>query len=60
MSTEEVVKARSIADATVATLRSFEIPATPANYAIWYEYHAGLSPNLQKTIDVMISNDARR
>jgi diguanylate cyclase len=59
MSTEEVVKARSIADATVATLRSFEIPATPANYAIWYEYHAGLSPNLQKTIDVMISNDAR-
>jgi diguanylate cyclase len=58
MSTEEVVNARSIADSTIATLRSFEIPATPANYAIWYEYHAGLSPNLQKTIDVIISNDA--
>jgi diguanylate cyclase len=39
-------------------MQRFEIPATPANYAIWYEYHAGLSPNLQRTIDVLISNNA--
>jgi diguanylate cyclase len=36
----------------------FTIPATPANYAIWYEYHAGQSPNLQRTIDVLLSNGA--
>jgi diguanylate cyclase len=58
MSVDEVVRARSIADAVTATLQRFEMPATPANYAIWYEYHAGQSPNLQRTIDVLISNNA--
>ncbi|MGA2674676.1 MAG: GGDEF domain-containing protein [Terracidiphilus sp.] len=42
----------------MATLERFGVPATPANYAIWYEYHAGQSPNLQRTIDVLISNQA--
>ena len=55
----EVVKAQSIADSALATLYKLELPATPANYAIWYEYHAGLNPNLQRTIDVILSNDAR-
>ena len=54
----EALKARNIADSTLATLRQYDIAATPANYAIWYEYHAGLSPNLQRTIDVLISNRA--
>jgi len=58
MSVEEVVKARSIADSAIATMHKLLIPATPANYAIWYEYHAGESPNLQRTIDVLISNNA--
>jgi diguanylate cyclase len=42
----------------MAMLERFDIPATPANFAIWYEYHAGQSPNLQRTIDVLISNQA--
>jgi diguanylate cyclase len=58
MSVEEVAKARSVADSAIATMSRLEIPATPANYAIWYEYHAGLSPNLQRTIDVLLSNNA--
>jgi len=58
MSQEEVVTARSIAASTMAMLERFDIPATPANFAIWYEYHAGQSPNLQRTIDVLISNQA--
>lgn len=58
MSQEEVVTARSIAASAMATLERFGVPATPANYAIWYEYHAGQSPNLQRTIDVLISNQA--
>jgi len=57
MSVDEVVQARSIADSAIATMRRFEIPATPANYAIWFEYHAGLSPNLRRTIDILISNN---
>lgn len=58
MSTEEVAKAKAISSSAIATLEQFEIPATPANYAIWYEYHAGQSPNLQRTIDVIVSNRA--
>lgn len=57
MTADEVIKARSIADSAIATMQRFEIPATPANYAIWYEYHTGLSPNLKRTIDVLISNN---
>jgi diguanylate cyclase len=56
MSVEDVTQSRSIADSAIGTMERFEIPATPANYAIWYEYHAGLSPNLKRTIDVLISN----
>jgi diguanylate cyclase len=59
MSLEGLARARSIADSAIGTLERLEIPATPANYVIWYEYHAGLSPNLQRTIDVIISNNAR-
>ncbi len=58
MTVDEVLQARSIANSAIATMQRFEIPATPANYAIWYEYHAGLSPNLKRTIDVLISNSA--
>jgi diguanylate cyclase len=53
----EVVKAQSIADSALASLGSLDIPPTPANYAIWYEYHAGLSPNLRRTIDIILSNN---
>jgi diguanylate cyclase len=53
-----VVEAQSLADAVLATLRKFEIPATPDNYALWYEYHSGHSPDLERTIDVLISNNA--
>jgi diguanylate cyclase len=58
MSVEEVAKARSIAASAMESLVRFAIPATPANYAIWYEYHARQSPNLERTIDVLISNGA--
>jgi diguanylate cyclase len=55
---EGVVDARSLAEAVLTTLRRYEIPATPDNYALWYEYYAGHSPSLQRTIDVIISNNA--
>jgi diguanylate cyclase len=58
MPDEEVKKTRSIAASAMESLQRFAIPATPANYAIWYEYHARQSPNLERTIDVLISNGA--
>lgn len=31
----------------------------PASYALWYEYVAGLNPNLQSEIDALLSTNAR-
>src|SRR3978361_1919091 len=53
-----VVETRSLAENVIATLQRLEIPATPDNYALWYEYHSGYSAGLQRTIDVIISNNA--
>ena len=53
-----VVETRSVADTVIATLLKLEIPATPDNYALWYEYHAGFNAGLHRTIDVIISNNA--
>jgi diguanylate cyclase len=55
---EGVAEARPVAEAVAASLHRHEIPATPENYALWYEYHAGRSPSLQRTIDVLVSNNA--
>jgi diguanylate cyclase len=53
---EGVEEARPLAAAALAALQRHELASTPDNYAIWYEYHAGYSPNLTRTIDVIISN----
>ncbi|KAA6464404.1 diguanylate cyclase [Acidobacteria bacterium AB60] len=47
---------RNVADAVLGSMRLHEIPATPDNYALWYEYHAGSNVNLCRTIDAIISN----
>jgi diguanylate cyclase len=55
---EDLGHARDLAGSAIGTLQRYEIPPTPDNYALWYEYHAGHSPSLQRTIDVIISNNA--
>jgi diguanylate cyclase len=59
MHLEERDEAQAVATATLDSLQRHEIAATPDNYAIWYEYHAGHSPKLKKTIDVIQSNRLR-
>lgn len=58
MTLEESIETRCIADLAFSNLQQLEIPATPEYYALWYEYHAGLNPSLQHTIDALISNRA--
>jgi len=55
---ERIVEAGLLSDAAVQSMKQHEIPATPENYALWYEYHAGYSPKLKWTIDTIISNKA--
>ncbi|MBC7577741.1 GGDEF domain-containing protein [Tardiphaga sp.] len=45
-----------IAEAAMASMGTYAISPTPDNFAIWYEYHSGKNPNLQRTIDIVISN----
>jgi diguanylate cyclase len=45
-----------VAEAAMASMTRFAITPTPDNFAIWYEYHAGRNPSLQRTIDIVISN----
>jgi len=58
MPVEAPKEVRSIPDAVIATLRKCDVPETPANCTICYQYHAGRSPNFQRTIDVIISSNA--
>jgi diguanylate cyclase len=48
-----------LSEVVLDSLRRCEIPATPNNYAIWYQYHSGSAPDLQKTIDALLSNNAQ-
>ena len=34
------------------------ITPTPDNFAIWYEYHSGLNPELRHLIDVLLTKPA--
>jgi diguanylate cyclase len=43
-------------EAAVASLRSFDLPPTPQNYAIWFEYHAGQNDKLRRALTVALTN----
>lgn len=52
----ETGKSRSVAARALQSMRRLAICPTPANYAIWYDYHGGWSPALKRTMDVLLSN----
>jgi diguanylate cyclase len=45
-----------VAIAAMQSMGEFGIVPTPDNFAIWYDYHAGINPDLKRTIDILISN----
>jgi diguanylate cyclase len=54
----EMLEEKCEAELVIGSLRHLGVPATPDNYALWYEYHAGVNPGLQRTIDALVSNHA--
>jgi diguanylate cyclase len=48
--------ATPIAKAALESMGLHEIPPTPQNFAIWYEYHGLQSPDLKRAIDILVSN----
>jgi diguanylate cyclase len=57
MHLERLTETQVLSRAALESLRTHEIPETPDNYAIWYEYHSGHVPNLNRTIDVIVTNN---
>ena len=49
-------KSEAYANAAIATMARKGIAATPPNFMIWYNYHAGHNPDLCRALDVLLSN----
>ena len=48
--------ATTIADRAMRLMSQQSVPATPTNFAVWFEYSLGNSLALRKTIDILIGN----
>jgi diguanylate cyclase len=51
----DVEYATTIADRAIRLMSQQSVPATPSNFAVWFEYSLGSSIALRKTIDILIA-----
>ena len=51
----DVEYATTIADRAIRLMSQQSVPATPDNFAVWFEYSLGSSLPLRKTIDILIA-----
>jgi diguanylate cyclase len=51
----DVEYATTIADRAIRLMSQQAVPATPTNFAVWFEYSLGSSLALRKTIDILIA-----
>ena len=51
----DVEYATTIADRAMRLMSQQAVPASPANFAVWFEYALGSSLALRKTIDILIA-----
>ncbi len=54
---ENLERAAEVAEAALAHMTSNDIPATPHNFMVWYEFYSGGNAPLKKTLREMIDND---
>jgi diguanylate cyclase len=51
----DVEYATTIADRAIRLMSQQSVPATPNNFAVWFEYSLGSSLPLRKTVDILIA-----
>jgi diguanylate cyclase len=51
--------AATIAERAIRLMSQQQVPATPDNFAVWFEYAMGTSPALRQTVDILIANKRR-
>jgi diguanylate cyclase len=52
----DVEYATEVADRAFRSMAQQSVPATPSNFAVWFNYAMGASAALRKTIDILIGN----
>jgi diguanylate cyclase len=52
----DVEYAATVADRAIRSMSQQSVPATPNNFAVWFNYAMGASPALRKTIDILVGN----
>jgi diguanylate cyclase len=48
--------ATSVAERAMRLMAEQRVPATPNNFHVWFKYALGSSPDLKRTIDILIGN----
>jgi diguanylate cyclase len=54
--TDDLHRAKPLAEAALAAMLRHGVPPNPRNYALWYAYARGTLPDLSRTLDILISN----
>jgi diguanylate cyclase len=52
-------QAQNVAELALERMKANDVPPNPMNYTIWYSYCSGRHPDLNRTIDVLVSNNER-
>ena len=45
-------------DVVLRSLKRLDVPPTPENYALWYDYHSGANTGLIRTMDTLLFHGA--
>ncbi|WP_282609606.1 GGDEF domain-containing protein [Pelagibius sp. Alg239-R121] len=57
--TDSFVHSEKVAEAAFAEMRAKQIPMTPRNFNIWYDYCNGNNPGLCQAVDRLIKSDSK-
>ncbi len=52
-------RAAEIADSALSHMRENDVPPTPENFTIWFEYAAGANPPLVKMLDKLLASNQK-
>jgi diguanylate cyclase len=58
-STANIEQAAEHAESALKLMAAQGIPATPANFTVWYAYHAGQSDELTRALDAMLGDKVK-
>src|SRR5690242_9474939 len=53
---EDFTRAKPLAEAALSAMIRHEVPPTPHNFSLWYAHVAGSTPELSRTIEILISS----